>query len=406
MTVSTPSEALLGSARRWIEATASPCRVSCGEGSVIVRSHPARLGTDLLDYVAGYFSVAPEDGRAQRVYACEHESWRREAERLWRNAEQDGTSPVRRSGRLGIARCAEEDGRPAGYALMDRRADLALLLLSAGPPGVLSMLPIRVVRAAILLQLEAAGWSYLHAACLTRGGVGLAVTGPKCAGKTTLALQLLGRPGWRLVANDKLAVRPGGAGIEARGFPIRMGIRSGSLDVLPRSKASALRLASDERTDGSRILVRPQLVASRFGTTVDRHTSLAVIVQPFFDPSVTRITLEEVEPVGARALLRSQCLPDLGLIAEQQSFLSYLVDAPLPIADPPLLECIADHVPVVKLRHGHRHGESVASMLEAVLAKHTNQPAPQRIVASTAGDEMQLRSQPVAMLAAGEVSTA
>lgn len=368
MTASTPSEILLRSASRWIEATSSPWRVSSGEGSVIVRSNPARLSTDLLDYVAGYFSLAPEDGRGQRVHACEHEPWRREAERLWQNAGEDGSSPVRGVGRIGIARCVEEDGPQAGYALMDRSADLVLLLLSPGQRGVPSMLPIRVVRAAILLQLETAGWSYLHAACLTRGGIGLAVTGPKFAGKTTLALQLLGRPGWRLVANDKLAVRPGKAGVEAQGFPIRMGIRSGSLDVLPPWKAAALRLASDDGTDGTRIHVRPQLAASRFGTTVDPHTSLAVIVQPCFDPGATRPTLDEVEPAGARALLRSQCLPDLGLIAEQQSFLSYLLHTRWPVPNPPFLaECIAARVPVMNLRHDHRHNELAVDILEAAL---------------------------------------
>jgi len=359
MAAPTPSDILLRSARRWIEAASSPWRISCREGRVVVRSRPARLTTELAGYVKEYFSVVPGDGPGQRVYTCEHEPWRREAERLWQSGYRDN-----------IVRCPDDSGRPPAYAVMDPDADLVLLYLAAGKWEAPSMLAIRVVRAAVLLQLEAAGWEYLHAACLTWRGVGVAITGPKFVGKTTLALQLLARPGWRLVANDKLAVRPGIAGVEALGFPIRMGIRDGSLRTLPPSTAAALRLASDDGADSARIYVRPQSVAAQFGTGVDGHTALALIVHPRFDPAATRPELVEVDAGRARALLQDQCLPDLGMIAEQQAFLQRLRPGPPSTPDPSLLaQRIASRVRVAYLRHDRRHNDSATALLETTLER-------------------------------------
>ncbi|MGH3937913.1 MAG: hypothetical protein ACRDTG_04645 [Pseudonocardiaceae bacterium] len=65
----------------------------------------------------------------------------------------------------------------------------------------------RIARELVRAQLEAGGWSILHASAVVKEDSALLTVGTKGAGKTTAAL-LLARDGWQLLANDRVFIHP------------------------------------------------------------------------------------------------------------------------------------------------------------------------------------------------------
>lgn len=391
-TAAVRGQRLLRVIERRVEATAPAEVVTGGEASVVVRCTPARLALALSRSVEGFLTVEAGPGAGPRVYACEDEGWRLVAERLWWSADPETTeADLRRLGDLHIAACPDdEDGAPPAYALLDARSALVALVLPPGHARFSSMSVVRVVRAMILLALREAGWGYLHAACVSIGaggggatagpGTGIALTGAKFAGKTTLALHLLAADaGWQLVSNDKLAVRVTPDGVRGRGFPIRMGIRAGSLQSLGRRTEAALRQAArggagrDAGPEGAalgpeRIHVRPQDVAVHFATTVVPEASVRLIVEPHHNPRATRPRLVRLDRREALHLLATQYLPDLTAVAERQSFLEALrPGGRLPAQEiSALAQQLVEAVPVYRLHHDRRANRHAVALLDAV----------------------------------------
>ena len=85
----------------------------------------------------------------------------------------------------------------------------------------------------------------IHAALLSRGGVGILLVGPKESGKSTLACALW-RSGWRLHSDDNALI---GEGARARGIPRRVSLRRTSRHLLgPELWERILRLPGTTRT--------------------------------------------------------------------------------------------------------------------------------------------------------------
>ncbi|WP_037826618.1 hypothetical protein [Streptomyces sp. NRRL B-1347] len=90
----------------------------------------------------------------------------------------------------------------------------------------------RLAREVVRGQLLADGWSILHASAVVNpDGQTVLTLGGKGAGKTTTAL-LLARAGWRLLANDRVFVRPDSHGIRVLPWPSAAAIGLGLLDAL------------------------------------------------------------------------------------------------------------------------------------------------------------------------------
>lgn len=105
----------------------------------------------------------------------------------------------------------------------------------------------RLAREAMRGTLLRAGWSVLHASAVTRdGGVWLAF-GSKGAGKTTTALTLATRSGWKLLANDRVFVRqePSG-GVSVLPWPSAAALGLGLLKALGWLDVARERLESGE----------------------------------------------------------------------------------------------------------------------------------------------------------------
>jgi hypothetical protein len=166
---------------------------------------------------------------------------------------------------------------------------------------------VRVLRALVLRDFLDAGWGFLHAACVAIAGQGIALAGPRHAGKTTALLQCLHwlGPDAALVSNDKLAIDP--AGQAAAGFPVRVGIRPGTLEALP---AGPLRSSLIQRAVGAdgRAHARPQDLAAAAGTEVAPLCQLRAAVTIELDPATDRPRLEEPPRWEQARLLASWAL--------------------------------------------------------------------------------------------------
>jgi hypothetical protein len=92
----------------------------------------------------------------------------------------------------------------------------------------------RVVRELAMIATERGGGLIVHGAAALVDGAGLVFAGPKKAGKTTLLLHLLSRPGAEFVTNDRVAVTmeaTGGAAL--RGMPTIVAVRERTARTFP-----------------------------------------------------------------------------------------------------------------------------------------------------------------------------
>lgn len=98
----------------------------------------------------------------------------------------------------------------------------------------LSLAAARLAREVIRGHLLRDGWAVLHSSAVVRpqDGATLLAFGGKGAGKTTTAL-LLASSGWRLLANDRVLVRPTGTrGVEVVPWPSAAAVGLGLLESL------------------------------------------------------------------------------------------------------------------------------------------------------------------------------
>ncbi|MBV8687175.1 MAG: hypothetical protein JOZ90_15035 [Alphaproteobacteria bacterium] len=84
----------------------------------------------------------------------------------------------------------------------------------------------RLVRNRLSSDWSLAGGAYLHAGCVTIGGVGVVILGDKFAGKTTQICELVSR-GARFTSNDRIFLFPNGRVV---GLPVSVNIRPGTLE--------------------------------------------------------------------------------------------------------------------------------------------------------------------------------
>ncbi|GGP80081.1 hypothetical protein [Streptomyces melanogenes] len=120
------------------------------------------------------------------------------------------------------------------------------LRISGAEETMVALAAARLAREMVRGQLLAAGWTILHASAVTDStGQAVLTFGPKGAGKTTCAL-LLARKGWKLLANDRVFVRPDGDGVRVLPWPSAAAIGLGLLDALDLYEPVAARVKDGE----------------------------------------------------------------------------------------------------------------------------------------------------------------
>ncbi|MFC9670018.1 hypothetical protein [Streptomyces sp. NPDC056949] len=218
------------------------------------------------------------------------------------------------------AACFVDDGRRAVHLLpRDDSRPLPRLLAT------------RVLRALVMHELLLQGALFFHAACFTLRGTGIALLGARTAGKTTMLLHALTRPEASLVSNDKIALLPrtpqGPAA--ALGFPLRAGIRPGSVHSLPdgplrtflsRTWSKEYGNTTSPSGDDVRIQVRPQeLAAAAGGSGVSPRCRLDAAIETRLDQHADKPRLKLLNAVESGALWARQHLHNPAAIFPQQA---------------------------------------------------------------------------------------
>lgn len=178
----------------------------------------------------------------------------------------------------------------------------------------------RVVRELTMAHARRAGRPLLHAAAVEIDGRGIALVGPKRAGKTTLLLHLLRAPGARFVANDRVFVDLDGSPPQLTGLPSIVALRAGTLELFPELAARARELryafwqtrAETRGNDRERPLtegtdISPGQFCDLARVEAAVHAPLAALVFPQRDPARSqrrvRPGIEPLRPATAEKRL-------------------------------------------------------------------------------------------------------
>jgi hypothetical protein len=216
--------------------------------------------------------------------------------------------------------CYVDDGRGVVHLLpRDDSRPLPLLLV------------MRVLRALVMRELLLQGALFFHAACFSVRDSGIALLGARTAGKTTMLLHALARPGVSVVSNDKIALLPGANrdAATALGFPVQAGIRPGSVCSLPdgpmreflsRTWSKKYGATASPRGDDVRIQVRPQDLAKVAGDDhVRPRCRLDAAIEMRLDPHAGEPRLKLLNAVESGALWAHQHLPTPAAVFPQQA---------------------------------------------------------------------------------------
>ncbi len=96
----------------------------------------------------------------------------------------------------------------------------------------------RVVRELAMSRARKAGTFFLHAACVSLGGKGVIIAGPKRGGKSTLLIHAMRAESARYVGNDRVGVSWADGTAKLQGVPVIVCLREAALEFMPGLRAS------------------------------------------------------------------------------------------------------------------------------------------------------------------------
>jgi hypothetical protein len=254
----------------------------------------------------------------------------------------------------------------------------------------------RSLRNLMKLLLMEQGWLPFHSAACVWNDTGICILGSKYAGKTSTLLNLLTRPGARLVTNDNLFLRDGGACVEGCGFPNKAGLRIGVLAAYPRlvdwierttdsfypqiDAATFHRILATTPPDelggrSEKIVLLPTELADQLDVPIEHVTPVHLFLVVRFDPALPQSLLTPVrDPQQIRELLT----PTFRVLdKEKQDFLQDFFDfddASVQVAFDALLDTIAAHAAVQELGQNASTNEHSAELV-GELTRRLHEPA-------------------------------
>jgi hypothetical protein len=287
-----------------------------------------------------------------------------------------GTAPLR----------LEHDDKTVSYVIDGDQVTIT----PSGPAPDLRIATFMAVRELAVAQALASPALQLHASGFASAGRVALLTGPKCAGKTTTLSHLAASSGYAIVTNDRALAFAGAEGWEARGVPTIVGIRPGTMELLPHLFAGAAQrtvhltcdevptsTASDRRIKPGRM---PSMslaqMARRVGAPLAAGGRLASISVLRIDETVPTFTVRPLAPSEAETVL----LPlRFGVATEPRPVTAF--EAMLGQQTPPAFDCallrqMVQAVPCLEVRLSRRLLESPSAGRELAAALLAPAPAP------------------------------
>jgi hypothetical protein len=254
----------------------------------------------------------------------------------------------------------------------------------------------RVLRNMMKLLLVEQGWLPFHSAACVWNGTGICILGGKFAGKTSTLVNLLARPGARLVSNDNLFLRDRGTHLEGCGFPNKAGLRIGALvsypglmdriatttdPFYPRMDAGTFRdivattPAEDLASTRDKVVLLPTELAESLDVPIEQVAAIEIFLVVRFDPSLEESRLVPLtDPQQVRECLtanfRSLGKEKLDFL---QSFFDFDDDT-LRVAFDVLVERCSSRVAVHELHQNADTNEHSAELV-GDLTQQLHQPA-------------------------------
>jgi hypothetical protein len=243
----------------------------------------------------------------------------------------------------------------------------------------------RSLRNMMKLLFMEKGWLPFHSAACIWNDTGICILGGKFAGKTSTLVNLLARPGARLVTNDNLFLRDGGTFLKGCGFPNNAGLRIGTLAAYPRLvdceratdsyypqiDAETLRdivatTPVDElRSRSEKIVLLSTELAEQFDVPIEHVAAIKLFLVVQFDPSLEESRLTPVTDPQQISQYLAANFRSLG--KEKQDFLQDFFDFDgntVQAAFDALLEKVASRVAVVELHQNANTNEHSAELVE------------------------------------------
>jgi hypothetical protein len=325
-------EALLGEARS--QATLRSMVQAAGGRILFGASSPATVDWPRRYLAPTYKFGVPSAFQcpAVDVVSCSqlHQRARGLLERLGRSrpAETYEGNPARRYA-LGPDRLALAYSRRAGVTFVDRTSRTVAFITTAQDERA-RFEAARLIREVLTKQLEERGLFVLHAGAVRVGGRGVAICGPKHAGKTTLVCAMSEHAGADFIANDRIYVGMERRGLRIHGWPMSVRIGVGTCLASPRlrrwmrpgqafaypqagwdpasgiSDEAARRLARGPQ--GPKLELIPSELSGALDTTVVDAADLCCVVLPRFDAAAPPVELVLVPDGDAAARVSAQLL--------------------------------------------------------------------------------------------------
>ncbi|MDO7412000.1 hypothetical protein Q5X48_09260 [Acinetobacter baumannii] len=166
----------------------------------------------------------------------------------------------------------------------------------------------RIIRSIFLKLSLVENSLFLHASAVVYNGKAIVFTGPKKAGKTTTMLAMLEYTNSAPLTNDKLLLKKNNDSIEVYGFPIRAGIRSGTLISFSTIHERLYRLPKNSIYDDKILRVTMDNLAHLYQRQAIQHSDLGVIFFPIYEPNINepnikKLTNKQVEILLAQSVL-------------------------------------------------------------------------------------------------------
>ena len=239
-------------------------------------------------------------------------------------------------------------------------------LVAAAPAARVRLGLMRVIREVATVAALRAGAIPFHGAACVDEGRAFCLLGAKQAGKTTSLIHLLQEDHRRFLANDRFFVQETAAGLEVRGMPTIVKVRSGTLGLFEGLAGQATatpwhreRTLNEVRTQPGRPSATAEAVSfsqAQFLEIMQRSASrdapLSWVLFPERDDRATGVEFRPIATAEAASLLAKNLLSP-GTVLKTSAVFDSAASREIPPADIlRMCRLIAAQVPCVRYRQG------------------------------------------------------